>query len=259
MQTSGNKKRLGGGYYLKARCIQESEIAHASPCIREIWDWFLMRANYKTIKRNGQLFNRGQLICTYEDIQEALHWFVGWRKKKYSKDQIASTMKWLKKRDMVTTKKTTRGVIVTICNYHYFQTSSNYEDHKDDYIKTTEGRETSDTINKKEKNSKRRNKEVYAVFFFWNKQKIITHKSLEKFSPHINARMAEGYGLREIIDAIKNYETILIGDEYYWSHKWSLDEFLSRKGGLDKFITINKPFENFRSNEKTNNKSWEDF
>jgi len=128
---------IHGGYYIKARQIQNSRIATASPCTREIWDWLLMQANHKTTKTCA----RGQCIRSYKDIQEGLKWYVGYRKKTYSKWSCEAAMKLLTKLAMITTTKTTRGMLISICNYDTYQNPANYEDHNgnhnEDHNKTT--------------------------------------------------------------------------------------------------------------------------
>jgi len=42
--------KIKGGYYIKARCIQDSEISIMPPYIREIWDWLLKEANHTNKK-----------------------------------------------------------------------------------------------------------------------------------------------------------------------------------------------------------------
>ncbi|GAG85950.1 unnamed protein product [marine sediment metagenome] len=147
-----------GGYYIKARCIQNSEIAHAPPHIREIWDYLLREANHKDVKHNGKIIKRGQCVRRYEDILKSLHWMVGWRKQSYSKSQCETAMKWLKKRGMITTKKTIRGMTITICNYDYYQTAENYENHNSTRMKTTVKPQSNHTINKNEENEKNERK-----------------------------------------------------------------------------------------------------
>ena len=44
--------KIKGGYYIKARQIQDSEIAHSPPHFREIWDWLIKEANHKDKKVN---------------------------------------------------------------------------------------------------------------------------------------------------------------------------------------------------------------
>ena len=141
---------IPGGYYIKARRIQESAIANAPPHSREIWDWLLREANHRGRNSHGRLIQRGQCVRRYSDIIEGLSWYVGFRKESYTKWQCETAMKWLTKEQMVTTKKTTRGLIITICNYDYYQNPANYENHKERHNETTTEPQTTDTINKKD-------------------------------------------------------------------------------------------------------------
>jgi len=125
-------RRIPYGYYLKARCIERSDIAHAAPCIREIWDWLLRNANHKDFKRGNKIIKRGQLLAQYNDIQEGLYWRKGWQKKAYSGNQIEHAMKILRSWSMITTQKTTRGLLITVLNYDFYQNPKNYERHTED-------------------------------------------------------------------------------------------------------------------------------
>ncbi len=148
---------IQGGYYIKSRKIQESEIAFAPPHVREIWDWLLREANHKDVKVGGKVVKRGQTIRSYRDIQDGLHWMVGFRKETYNKWQCEIAMKWLTKREMVATTKTTRGLLITICNYDKYQDPQNYENHSESHMKATRKPQGTDTINKNEKNEKNEN------------------------------------------------------------------------------------------------------
>jgi phage replication O-like protein O len=80
------------------------------------------------------------------------------------------------------------------------------------------------------------------VFDFWNSKNIIKHKKLtDKIKRKISGTTAD-YTIDEIMKAISNYEIVLHGDKYYWSHTWTLEEFLQR--GLEKFLT-DACFENY--------------
>lgn len=138
MTASGNMKPLFifmtttepifGGYYLKARKFNNSKIAHCVPHIREIWDWLIMNANHKPYTtKKGTTINRGQILTTYKDIQEGLHWYDGFIKKTYKKHHVDTTMRTLRAEAMVTTRKTTLGIIITICNYDIYQNPDNYK------------------------------------------------------------------------------------------------------------------------------------
>ena len=167
---------IKGGYYIKARKIQESEIAHKPPHVREIWDWLLKEANHSEQKSNGTVIKRGQCLRTYDDIIEGLHWMVGWRKMKYSKWDCEKAMKVLKKATMITTTKTTRGMFITICNYDTYQNPRNYESHNHSQVrKATRKPQTADTINKNVKKVKNEKKKIYGEYnhiFLTDKQYI---------------------------------------------------------------------------------------
>lgn len=118
---------IEGGYYIKARSIQNSLISVQPPHVREIWDYLLREANHSSVKYAGFHVNRGQLFRTYNEIREGTHWMVGWRKMTYNENQTKKAMKFLREAQMITTKKELGGVLITICNYDYYQNPKNYE------------------------------------------------------------------------------------------------------------------------------------
>lgn len=140
---------IRGGFYLKARCIQEASIAHAPPHVREIWDWLIMKASYRP--RPGDSLERGQLLTSYEEIRNGLSWRVGYRVERYSKWDCEKAMKYLTKEGMITTAKTTRGFVITICKYGYYQNPDNYESHSENHTKATREPQTPSIIGKKGK------------------------------------------------------------------------------------------------------------
>ena len=87
---------------------------------------------------------------------------------------------------------------------------------------------------------------IYSIFNFWNNQGITKHKTIDKHKPSINASLKE-YTEMEIQKAIMNYSTVVNDPLYYWTHKWTLKEFLQR--GLDKFRDENNPFDNYKSDK----------
>lgn len=141
-----------GGYYIKARKISNSAIAHAAPHVREIWDWLIKSAQHKPYKTSNKTIARGQVLTTYEEIAHELHWMVGFIKKVYKKHHIDFSMRWLRQEGMIATQKTTRGFIVTICNYEYYQDQKNYDYDYENTMITTPLRQGRDTINKNDNN-----------------------------------------------------------------------------------------------------------
>jgi hypothetical protein len=121
------QNHIPGGFYLKARKTNHSAIAHAAPHVREIWDWLIGEANHKDCITHGKTIRRGQVLTDYKEIREALHWHVGFIKMTYKKHHVDTAMVWLRERSMILTQRTTRGLIVTICNYDSYQNPKNYE------------------------------------------------------------------------------------------------------------------------------------
>jgi len=84
-------------------------------------------------------------------------------------------------------------------------------------------------------------KDILSIFEFWNEQGIIKHRKLtEKIKTKIRSALRE-YSLDEIREAISKYAKVLKGDEYFWTYKWTLPDFLAR--GLTRFLDT--PIEEF--------------
>ena len=112
-----------------------------------------------------------------------------------------------------------------------------------------------ETGESKAKQSKANNKEsIYVVFDFWNSKKIITHKGnpTPQMEFQIRRRMKD-YTQEEIIESISNYADILHGDGYILTTKWKLDDFLEKH--IEKFLTINNPFDSYRKWPEERSKS----
>lgn len=128
-----------GGYILQPRKIDESAISKSPPHVREIWLYILRNANHSDKKVSGITIKRGELFTSYSEIINDLSWFVGFRKESYKPHHCETAMKTMMKAAMITARKTTRGMIITICNYDYYQDPKNYETDDDN-------RNDSDTI-----------------------------------------------------------------------------------------------------------------
>ena len=113
---------IPGGYILQPRCFDGSDASKFPPNTREIWHFLLRNVNHSN---NGKIL-KGQKIFSYSDIQEGLHWYSGYRKMMYSKPQIAKALRRLSGGSMVETTAATGGILITICNYEYYQDPKNY-------------------------------------------------------------------------------------------------------------------------------------
>jgi hypothetical protein len=91
---------------------------------------------------------------------------------------------------------------------------------------------------------KESNKDIYRIFKFWNSQKIIQHREFEKFKPHIQAKL-KSYTMEEIIVAIQVYKKVLDSPDHYFTHEWTLKQFLTQANGMDRFLNEDKALVNF--------------
>lgn len=160
---------IQGGYYIKARCIDESWISHAQPIIREIWDYLLREANHEDKKYNGFIVKRGQLFRSYREIREALSWKIGYRKMMYHESSTKRAMKALMTELMIELTSEPRGNLITVLNYDYYQDPKNYERTDDRTDDRTNGEPMANQcrtpINKNEKNIRTKERNIKREIF----------------------------------------------------------------------------------------------
>jgi len=106
------------------------------------------------------------------------------------------------------------------------------------------------------------NDNIYTIFNHWLSKQLIKHKSLnQKMKSHINARLQE-YELEQLLKAIDNYDVIVNSDDYYWTHKWTLQDFM-KPNNVVRFLDESEPFKTFakslQKNKKSNEIRMEDF
>jgi len=127
------------GYILLARRLTYSFLMDKPPLYLKLWIWMLFKARFK----DGNKLKRGQFFTTIEEMRDAMSYQVGYRKEGPTRDMIRSAYEAFTNTTMITTAKTTRGMIITICNYERYQDPKNYETHSEphgeDATKTTEG------------------------------------------------------------------------------------------------------------------------
>ncbi|MBJ6751353.1 hypothetical protein [Geomonas anaerohicana] len=124
---SGTDSYIPGGYVLFARKLFYGEMMDKPPLYFKLWAWMLDRANWK----DRDKLKRGQLVATIGDMQAATSYHEGFRKNTPTPDKIRSAYEFFVKAAMITTTKTTRGLIITICNYDRYQNPRNYEAHNE--------------------------------------------------------------------------------------------------------------------------------
>lgn len=118
----GNSSLIPGGCVLLARKMLDSDLMDHSPLVVKLWVWLLLKANWKD---RDQLM-RGQLVTTIAEMQGAMSHYAGWRKIRPTPDQIRTAYEALTLTARLTTRRTTRGMVITILNYEAFQDISAY-------------------------------------------------------------------------------------------------------------------------------------
>lgn len=213
---------IPGGYVIKARKIQESEIARKPPHVRETFDWLVINANHKDVRLDGTVIRRGQLLTTYDDILDSLSWTVGWRKMRYSKSNCESAMKILKKAGMITTQKTTRGMFITIVNYDFYQTAANYESHSENRETATREPQTRHTINKNEKKEKKEDTDTHG------------EERLAPPDPPSKEKPKQKQPDPNVTKVVKHFQEVY-KEELGMTPAYSKADFATVKGALDQF------------------------
>lgn len=145
-----NEPKIPGGYFIVARKMFDGELMNKPPLHMKLWAWMLNSAFWKDVEK----LKRGQFHTSIEAMREAMSYKVGYRKMAPTKDEIRSAYEAFTKATMITTTKTTRGMIITLCNYSLYQDFKNYESHSEHHnensTKTTDAPQDREVRLKKE-------------------------------------------------------------------------------------------------------------
>lgn len=101
----------------------------APPLHLKLFLWMIDKANFKD---HGKI-KRGQFITTINEMREAMAYKIGYRKCTPTRDQIRNAYEAFTKATMITTMKTTRGMVINILNYELYQNIGNYETHSESH------------------------------------------------------------------------------------------------------------------------------
>lgn len=91
---------------------------------------------------------------------------------------------------------------------------------------------------------------VQNIFDYWQSKKIVVHsKLLPKMATSIKSAI-KTYGEDFIKDGIDCFAAVLNSSDTFWTHKWGITDFISRKGGLEKFGDFGDPAKAIDANRK---------
>lgn len=230
------------GYILLSRKITGSEIFQKPPLYLKVWIYLLSRAQYKDYKG----LKKGQLWVSIDTIREDLCWYIGYRKVTPTRDEIFNVIEWLRfcgesndesetKAMMITTTRATRGLVINIENYAYYQDPKNYEsndvnnDEKVTKATTKTDRYQHDKLNSIKKEKKDKNKDLNELktmvisndrdgWFeeFWNiyPKKIQKKTSEQKFKLHVKDELTFNAIMFDLSTRIKSKDWVKEDGQY---------------------------------------------
>ncbi|BBA71730.1 hypothetical protein [Geobacter sulfurreducens] len=115
---------IPGGFYLASRAISE-DLQDKPAHYLKLWDWMLRTAFF----RDGKDLKRGELLTTIDEMRYVGGYSSGSARKPLTKDQVRSAYGHLTDTGRITTRKTTRGMVITVCNYDILQDPRSYAPH----------------------------------------------------------------------------------------------------------------------------------
>ena len=85
------------------------------------------------------------------------------------------------------------------------------------------------------------------IFNYWNTKNIIVHRELNDTIHKAIEKALKKYSEEEIKTYIDRYDTVIKDETYFWSYKWGLAEFLTRKEGISSFTDEGTKWVNYCS------------
>lgn len=99
-------------------------------------------------------------------------------------------------------------------------------------------------VNTKEK--KETTTKYMEIFIHWNNKNIIVHNKLTNDMIKEMKKALKTFTLEEILGAIDHYSKALKDDDFYFTYRWSLLNFLKRKHGLADFMDDGEKWINYQ-------------
>lgn len=201
--------KIPGGYALQPRKLFNSELWQDKPLLwRCLWNYLWGMANHEDRGR----IKRGQIFTSLGELQKVMSYKVGFRTEKPSRNQLWCALEAYRETEMIVTTKTTRGVIITICNYDFYQDPANYErDNEKTMKQTTKEMRPKHYTQECIKNVKNEKKEKVSLASLVSKgvltklsvglnQKLVT--TIRATSPYIQKLLDAGITAAQIHEAV---------------------------------------------------------
>jgi len=209
MDTENYESRdhISGGYVLLARKIQDGPLWHWPPKYQRLWLYLLTSARWdsKPTRKGDVEIGRGQWLRSYEKIALDCEWIENNTTERWHKEEVRRMLRRFEKAEMVDLGVTGLGTLITIRNFNKYQAPERYQ------VGACDGavRRQCDYI-KKEKNLPSHPPQILDVFEYWEtaREEAIGKTSGPPMQPtkkrlsKINARLAEGYSVEQLKEAV---------------------------------------------------------
>jgi hypothetical protein len=130
---------IPGGYILYPRNFLD--LLDETPLLdRVLWIWMICRANHKDGDTTHGQLRRGQLLATIPEMQRTLSHRAGRSLRAPSKVAVWRALERYRRRNMIETRRTTRGLVITIFQYECCQNPAHYERRATEPTQTTEAK-----------------------------------------------------------------------------------------------------------------------
>lgn len=221
------------------------------PDLFQLFSYCLLRANHSEAKIiwNGkeEILEKGCFITGRKILAEDTG---------QTESGIFRRLKVLQTLKIISVKSNNRFSVVKVLNYSLYQ-GADVEDEQpvNNQRTTTEQPANTDNTLKNLKNEK---KGIYTpdeleILTIWNSEEIIKHTESEPLKKEI-AKALKKPGKENVILAITQYSRLLHDDDFYYSNKFTLTNFLKQKNALPNFLSDGQMWVNYIGNEKKSGK-----
>lgn len=212
-------------------------------------------------KKSGGEFYKFKEPCKHEKYTEGDSWC---EELGYTRKQFDTAFKKLKDNGFASNR-------VTIDRLTYYSVDERtlgkalkglYETTETDFTKSDNGtlvykeaETTTETTADNKYISVSESAKCQGIFDAWNERGVVTHRSMtNSIKAKILKRLRE-YSNGDLLDAIRNYADVYHSKDTYFSHKWTLEEFMSRDKGMPVFLHKGVPDYLIRTSNPAQQKS----
>ena len=131
-------------------------------------------------------------------------------------------------------------------------------DHTDNHTNNHTDFHTSKKEKEKE-NEKEKKNNIYSIsslaftkiFDLWNSKDIVKHKNITDNMVKAYKNISGLYTDNEIVEAIENYNKCLKDDNFYYTHRFTLEKFLKQSNGISNFVNDGEVYINYLNQANT--------